>query len=141
MHPGGHWDDAYAYVLRTRPDDIPQHEDTYSRNAQAWHYTNARINELIQKAEQTMEAQDRQLPQEPQFRPPKDSLVPPGHSTGTPSPTRSVQGREQGPRGPSETTPTRRAGNKVEKLPLNHPILQTKSPKKKKETQSSMQLN
>ena len=32
----GHWDDAYAYILRTRPDDIPQHEDTYSRNAQVW---------------------------------------------------------------------------------------------------------
>ena len=40
-----HWDDAYAYILRTCPDDIPQHEDTYSRNAQVWHYTNARINE------------------------------------------------------------------------------------------------
>ena len=106
----GHWDDAYAYVLRTRRDDIPQHEDTYSRNAQAWHYTNARINELIQEAEQTLEAQDRQLSWEPQFRPPKDSLIPPGHSTGTPSPIRSVQGKEQGPREPSETTPTRRAG-------------------------------
>ena len=43
----GHWTDAYAYVLRTCPDNIPQHEDTYNRNAQAWHYTNARINELI----------------------------------------------------------------------------------------------
>ena len=42
----GHWDDVYAYILRTHPDDIAQHEDTYSRNAQAWHYTNARINEL-----------------------------------------------------------------------------------------------
>ena len=87
----GHWDDAYAYVLRTHPDDIPQHEDTYSRNARAWHYTNARINELIQEAEQALEAQDRQLPQ-------------------TPSSTRSVQGRKQGPKGPSETTPNRRAG-------------------------------
>ena len=29
----GHWTDAYAYVLRTRPDNIPQHEDTYNRNA------------------------------------------------------------------------------------------------------------
>ena len=48
----GHWTDAYAYVLRTRPDNIPQHEDTYNRNAQAWHYTNARINELIQEVEQ-----------------------------------------------------------------------------------------
>ena len=57
----GHWDDAYAYVLRPHPDDIPQHEDTYSRNAQAWHYTNARINELIQEAEQILETQDRQL--------------------------------------------------------------------------------
>ena len=88
----GHWDDAYTYILRTRPDDIAQHEDTYSRNAQAWHYTNARINEFIQEAEQALEVQDRQLPQEPQFRPPKDSLIRPGHSTGTPSPIRSVQG-------------------------------------------------
>ena len=38
----GHWNDAYTYVLRTRPDDIHRHEDTYNRNAQAWHYTNAR---------------------------------------------------------------------------------------------------
>ena len=65
----GHWDDEYAYVLRTRPDYIPQHEDTYSKNAQEWHYTNARINELIQVAEQTLEAQGRQLPREPQLRP------------------------------------------------------------------------
>ena len=28
----GHWDDAYAYILRTRPDDTSQHEDTYNRN-------------------------------------------------------------------------------------------------------------
>ena len=54
----GHWDEAYVYILRTHPDDIPQHEDTYSRNAQAWHYTNARINELIQEAEQALEVQD-----------------------------------------------------------------------------------
>ena len=51
----GHWTDAYAYVLRTRPDNIPQHEETYNRNAQAWHYTNARINELIQEAERILE--------------------------------------------------------------------------------------
>ena len=106
----GHWTDAYAYVLRTRPDNIPQHEDTYNRNAQAWHYTNARINELIQEVEQILEAQDEQMSEETQFRPPKDSLIPPGHSTGTPSPIRSVQGREQEPREPSEITPTRRAG-------------------------------
>ena len=106
----GHWDDAYSYILRTRPDDIPQHEDSYSRNAQAWHYTNTRINELIQEAEQILEAQDRQLTRGPPFRPPRGSLIPPGHSTGTPSLVRSDQGKEQGPRGPSEITPIRREG-------------------------------
>ena len=60
----GHWTDAYAYVLRTHPDNIPQHEDTYNRNAQAWHYTNARINELIQEVERILEAQDRQMSEE-----------------------------------------------------------------------------
>ena len=100
----GHWTDAYAYVLRTRPDNIPQHEEIYNRNAQAWHYTNARINELIQEAEQILEAQDRQ------YGPPRDSLIPPGHSTGTPSPIRSVWGKEQESREHPETTPARRAG-------------------------------
>ena len=59
----GHWDDTYAYVLRTQPDNMTEHEDTYSRNAQAWHYTNARINELIQEAEQALEFRDRQAAQ------------------------------------------------------------------------------
>ena len=104
----GHWTDAYAYVLRTRSDNIPQHEDTYNRNAQAWHYTNARINELIQEAEQILETQDRQASEGLRFRPPRDSLIPPEHSTGTPSPTRSVQGREQEFRYPSETISTQR---------------------------------
>ena len=54
----GHLDDVYTYVLRTRPDNIPQHEDTYSRIPQVWHYTNARINELVQEAEQILEAQE-----------------------------------------------------------------------------------
>ena len=112
----GHWNDAYAYVLRTRSDNIPQHEDTYNRNAQAWHYTNARINELVQEAEQILEAQDRQMSEASQFRPPKDSLIPPGHSTGTPSPIRSVQGREQEPREPSETTLLRGVGGQGRRI-------------------------
>ena len=106
----GHWTDAYAYVLRTRQDNIPQHEDIYNRNAQAWHYTNARINELVQEVEQILEAQDRQMSEESQFGPPGDSLIPPGHSTGTPSPIRGIQGKEEEFREPSETTPTRRVG-------------------------------
>ena len=92
----GHWDDAYVYVVRSRPDNIPQHEDVYNRNAQAWHYTNARINELIQEAEQALENRDRELAHGPQFGPPKDSLMPPGHPTESPSPIRSDREEGQG---------------------------------------------
>ena len=77
----GHWDNAYAYVLRARPDNMTEHEDTYSRNTQAWHYTNARINELIQEAEQALEFRDRQAAQCSLHRPPEDSLLPPGRVT------------------------------------------------------------
>ena len=67
----GHWTDAYAYVLRTRPDNIPQHEEIYNKNAQAWGYTNARIKELIQEAERILETQDSQIPQTILFGPPQ----------------------------------------------------------------------
>ena len=68
----GHWDDAYAYVLRSQPDDVSQHEDTYNRNAQAWHYTYARINEIIQEAEQALTVGDKRLTQGVQSGPPRD---------------------------------------------------------------------
>ena len=117
----GHWTDAYAYVLRTRPGNIPQHEDTYNRNAQAWHYTNARINELIQEVEQILEVQDRQVSEESQFGPPRDSLVPPAHSTRAPSPIGGTRGKEQGSREPSETTSTRRVGGQGGKTTFKSP--------------------
>ena len=115
----GHWTDAYAYVLRTRSDNIPQHEDTYNRNAQAWHYTNARINELIQEAEQILEAQDRQVSEGLRFRPPKDSLIPPEHSTGTQSPIRSVQGRNKSSGTHLKQLPPKGERDKVENLSLS----------------------
>ena len=40
------------------------------KNAQALHYTNASINELIQEVERILETQDRQMPEETQFGPP-----------------------------------------------------------------------
>ena len=82
--------------MRSRPDNIPQHEDVYNRNAQAWHYTNARINELIQEAEQALENRDRELAHGPQFGPPKDSLMPLGCPTESPSPIRSDREEGQG---------------------------------------------
>ena len=57
--------------------------------AQAWHYTNARINELIQEAEQALEVRNGQMAQRPTFRPPVNSLIPPGHPTET-TPERGV---------------------------------------------------
>ena len=108
----GHWTDAYAYVLRTRSDNIPQHEETYNKNAQAWHYTNARINELIQEAERILDTQDRQMPERIQFAPPppRDSLIPPVHSTEALSSVRGVQREEQESKELPETTLTRRVG-------------------------------
>ena len=107
-----------------------------------WHYTNARTNELIQEAEQILEAQDSQLSREPQFGPPRDSLIPPEHTTGNPSPIRSVQGKEQGPRGPSETTPTRKVGGQGGRTAPKSPHTPNKESKeRKKGTQLLMQLN
>ena len=106
----GHWTDAYAYVLRTRPNNIPQHEDTYKRNTQAWHYTNARINELIQEVEQILETQTRQIPERLQFGPPRDSLIPPVHSTEAFSSDRGVRREGQESRELPETTFTKRVG-------------------------------
>ena len=111
----GHWTDAYAYVLRTRPDNIPQHEEIYNKNAQAWHYTNARINELIQEAERILEIRDNQMPRRIQFGPPRDSLIPPVHSTEALSSVRGVQREEQGPRELPETTFTKRVGGQGER--------------------------
>ena len=65
------------------------------RNAQAWHYTNARINELIQEAEQILETRDNQMPRRIQFGPPRDSLIPPVHSTEALSSVRGDQREEQ----------------------------------------------
>ena len=137
----GHWTDAYAYVLRTRPDNIPQHEDTYNRNAQAWHYTNARINELIQEVEQILEVQDRQVSEESRFGPPRDSLVPPAHSTGAPSPIGGIQGKNKNVGSHLKQLLPGGWGDKVEELPLSHLILQIKSLRERNETQLLMRSN
>ena len=119
----GHWTDAYAYVLRTRPDNIPQHEETYNKNAQAWHYTNARINELIQEAERILETQDSQMPERIQFGPPRDSLIPPVHSTEALSSVRGVQREEQESTELPRTTFTRRVGGQGGRAAFKSPHL------------------
>ena len=96
---------------------------------------------MIQEVEQILETQDRQVSEELRFRPPKDSLIPPGHSTGTASPIRSVQGREQESRHPSETISTRGGGGQDGRNAFNHPIPQIRSLKRRNETQLLMQLN
>ena len=96
---------------------------------------------MIQEVEQILEAQDRQMSEETQFGPPRGLLIPPGHSTGAPSPIRGTQGKEQEFGEPSETAPTRRAGDRAEKLPLSHLILQIRSPRRRSGIQLLMQSN
>ena len=84
---------------------MTEHEDTYSRNAQAWHYTNARINELIQEAEQALEFRDRQTAQWSPHQPPEDSLIPPGQVTRTTLPQGDLDRTVQSPQGPSTPVP------------------------------------
>ena len=78
---------------------------------------------------------------ESQFGPPTDSLIPPGHSTGTPSLIRGIQGKEQESRNHLKQLPPGGWGDKVEELPLSRLILQIRSPRERNETQLLMQLN
>ena len=137
----GHWTDAYAYVLRMCPDNIPQHEDTYNRNAQAWHYTNARINELIQEVEQILEVQDRQVSEESQFGPPEIHWyplhIPPGHHPQL----KVLRGKNKNLGNCLKQLLPGGWGDKVEELPLSHLILQIKSLRERNETQLLMQSN
>ena len=56
-----------------------------------------------------------------QFGPPRDSLIPPGHSPGAQSPIRGTQGKEQESGEPPETTPTRRAGGQGRRTAFKSP--------------------
>ena len=132
----GHWDDAYAYVLRSRPDHESQHEDTYNRNTQAWHYTNARINKLIQEAEHALEARDRQMAQWSPHRPPRGSLIPPGQATKVTPPERGVNEALQGHRGPPVATPQRKAGRWEGRSSPRSPL----SPNKESQSEERSQL-
>ena len=124
-----------AYVLRTRLDNIPQHEEIYNKNAQAWHYTNARINELIQEAEQILETQDNQMPRRIQYGPPRDSLIPPVHSTEALSSVRGVQKEEQGPRENTRNNFYQKGRGTRRKSAFSRLIRQTRSLRGKSETQ------
>ena len=48
-------------------------------------------------------------------------MIPPGHSTRTPSPIRGTQRKEQESREPPKTTPTRRAGGQGGKTAFKSP--------------------
>ena len=76
---------------------------------------------MIQEVERILEVQDRQMSEESRFGPPRDSLIPPGHSTGAPSPIRGAQRKGQESGEPSETTPTRRVGGQGGKTVFKSP--------------------
>ena len=84
---------------------MTEHEDTYSRNAQAWHYTNAQINELIQEAEQALEFRDRQSVRWSPCQMPEDSTIPPGPAERIVLSEGGLDQSVRGPQGPSSRTP------------------------------------
>ena len=108
--------------MRSHLDNIHQYEETYSHNAQAWHYTNAQINELIQEAEQAIESKDRQVTQWSPYRLPRDSLIPPGHSTGTLSPGKGRGEIPQGPQRLPDPIPQGGQGRREERSPSKSPL-------------------
>ena len=118
---------------------MTEHEDTYSRNAQAWHYTNARINELIQEAEQALEFRDRQTAQWSPHRPPEDSLIPPGQVTRTTLPEEDLDQLFEVHRGP--LAPSLRRSRKEENrgLRLSRHFHQIENLRMKRESQLLMQ--
>ena len=63
-------------------------------------------------------------------------MIPPGHSTGTPSSIGSVQGKEQESREPPETTSTRRAGGQGRRTAFKLP--QSPDQKSQKEERDSV---
>ena len=65
---------------------------------------------MIQEAEHALEARDRQMAQRSPYRPPRDSLFPPGQATKVTTPERDINEALQGPRGPPVATPERKAG-------------------------------
>ena len=131
----------YAYVLRTRPDNIPQHEDTYNRNVQAWHYTNARMNELVQEVEHILEAQDRQMSEESRFAPLEIHLYPLDIPLGHHPQLEVPRGKNKSLGNHLKQLPPGGRGYEVEELPLSRLILQIRSPRERNETQLLMQLN
>ena len=96
---------------------------------------------MIQEVERILEAQDRQMLEGSKFGPPRDSLIPPGHSTGAPSPIRGTQEKEQESREPLKQLPPGGWGDRAEELPSSCPILQIKSPRERNETQLLMRSN
>ena len=98
------------------------HEDTYSRNAQAWHYTNAIINKLIQEAEQALEFTDRQVAQWSPYRPAGDSLLPPGQVTRTLPPEGGDDQITQGAQGPPSSTFQKEQRGRKERAPSKSPL-------------------
>ena len=116
------YNDTYASILRSHPGDMSQHQETYNRNSEAWHCTYVRINELIQEAEQVFESREGQMTQWSQFKPPRHSLIPPGHSTGSPSLVRSEGENCQGQQRPPGTTPQREQQKREGGTSSNSPL-------------------
>ena len=109
-------------MMLTQPDNTTDHEDTYNRNAQAWHYTNARINELIQEAEQALEFREWQVAQWSPQRPLVDSLIPLGQAVRSTTPYGVSDQPASRPQGPFTPVPKKEQSKGEQRGVLKTPL-------------------
>ena len=72
-----YFNDAYAYLIRTRPDEIENSKQVYNENQEQWLSRTARIRELQTYAEAVLEEQACAPRRGYYMPPPGDVLIPP----------------------------------------------------------------
>ena len=73
--------DVYAYLVRTRPDDLERCRQTYDENHAQWVSTTAQLGELQAYAEEVLEEQFHTQRRGYYAPPPADVLIPPSRPT------------------------------------------------------------
>ena len=119
----GYFNDVYAYLLRTRPDELHNHVQLFNENQEQWRDRTNRLNSLQVQVEAILEQQARAPKRGYAIPPPEDVLVPPSRPTMA-SEMRSPE-RERvkpPPHGPYGTTEgrhreTNRGGSKASSFP------------------------
>ena len=77
----GYFNDVYAYLVRTRPDELHDHVQLYNENQEQWLERTARLNSLQVQVEAILEQQAQAPRRGYSIPPPEDVLIPPSRPT------------------------------------------------------------